>query len=360
MRPKFKSYHNLLVFVLWISIFTIFLLPDLLYSNGFIKLFSDQNLSLSTKFQYALKLAIKKYDGRKIWLIYYTDSIRKQIKTSANIFTYKDSISYLTKQDFPDKNSQLLILDYSLESGRPLLYKIYHNDTNAIEIEKRPTFWLGKANSAESLAWLLKNFHETKNSKLKLDIVKAVGWHNCTSKVVSFQKKILFSDASVSLKKEAILALSHHNSTESIKILSYLAVKLKDTKLRKQAIFSLSQIKNEKSQAVIMALAKKDRVKEIRQEAIFWLSQIANEEAIEVLKNIVDSSSDQSIREYTIFAISQLPERQAAPILTRIAQVNPDLQIREKANFWLSRTREQRTLQFLRDIFYHGIEEGSN
>jgi len=355
LQVKMRKILNL--FFLWTLGVIINTIWGASYSSEINKLFADPNLKLPTKIDFALKMALKKYDGQKIWLIYSIENLYDTTDESGMTqqhFRNKElPLDQLIfgKENIYDEGSLAIILDYSLESGSPCLFQIYtQRTTRPFLKDMRPIFWLGEENSSVSLNWLVNQFYQKKYVNLKTQIIKATGIHNCSEKVVDFQKRIIMGDYPLSLKNEAINCLSQHNSIISIKLLAQLAIKENDIWLRKKAIFALSQIKNGKAQSIISKLAKKDRNIEIRREAIFWLSQIGNEEAIHVLSEIVLNETDPSTKEYTIFAISQLPEDKAKPLLTHIAQTTSFSRIRKKAIFWLGKTRDQRMMDFFLDL----------
>ncbi len=394
------------IILLSISIFAVICIVRNSYSFEINRLFADQNLTLRTRINFALELASRKFDGQKIWLIYSIDSfittreweISQENSVSHNpilcqiIFAEKDlinkqltctnnldqltacfvknlkqntSVNYIQTQPTTTKSDTSfrlgIILDYSLESGRPCLYQIYVQPlARPFLKETRPIFWLGEATCSISIDCLIKQFYQTNYEKLKQQIISTIGVHNCTKKVIEFQKRIILGDYPISLKNEAVCRLGQHNSLKNIQLLTHLAINNKDTRIRKKAIFALSQIKDERAQSILFALAKKDKNHEIRQEAIFWLSQIGNEGSIKILNDILNREPDPLIREYTIFAISQLPEKKAAPILSQIARTHPDIKIRKKAIFWLSPTREQKMMEFFLDLVEERDRQSSN
>lgn len=376
-----------------------------LYSNEIDRTLFRSDLRLTTKVTMALDLAMKKYDGQKIWLIYTIDCQRKisegQIKPvqfngvmtieqiisgetyiqsnhssennklkqnvlvspeQFNQIPLNDKIQLLSNDQKKSAHSSLaIILDYSLESGNPCLYHIYFQRMDKpFFTDERPIFWLGTEISTHSYEWLVLQFHKTRYLKLKQEIISVIGVHNCTELVVEFLKQIVLNNSYQSLKEEAIYWLGQHQSIENIRFLAFLAIKQKNVPLRKKAIFALSQIKDKKARAIVATLARKEKKPEVRQEAIFWLSQIADDEALNTLNEILTNDKDSVMRDYTIFAISQLPASKSTPILYRIARTNPDVQIRNKAKFWLDRSKNQRMMDFFMDLVDEDNRCGSN
>lgn len=391
---------KLLSFVILLNLIIV-ILPILGALHGFEinVLFDNQSMGLRKKIDMALDLAMKRYDGQKIWLIYSIDSfcifdeapenekfiqsgiileqliynkVNQEHKKTNNIRKFEQETSLVQdkltrntsiKQMLPDqrKGKLAVILDYSLESGNPCLYQVQlQSMSQAFFQDNRTIFWLGDEPSETSLSWLIYQFHVTQHTKLKQQIIEAISAHVSNQPVVEFLKQVAFGDGSLSLKIEAIRWLGQHHSMESIQLLTFLAIKNKDIVLRKKAIFALSQIDDKTAKNVVSTLARKEENLEVRQEAIFWLSQIADDDALKTLNEILTSDKNLAIKEYAIFAISQLPESKAIPILLQAARNNPDAQIRKKAKFWLTRTRNQRMMDFFIDLVEQKDGVGSN
>jgi len=384
MKIKVKSQLILYFFFLLELIIIIVFLAKTSFALEINKLFACQDFDFNTRVNFALDLALKKYDGQKIWLIYSVDSIYsmkdiKRMQETGNTNLTLEQIIFekicpndnrtkeqeiqrkvasinqikpqLEDKNRPDYFKLAIILDYSLESGNPCLYHIFlQRMDQPFFKEIRPIFWLGEGVASTSLDWLKYQFHKTTYSKLQQQMIASIGAHKCSKQVVEFQKHIILGNYSLSLKNEAIHWLGRHNSHETINLLTYLALKHKDIRLRKKSIFALSQLKTRDAFAIISILARKEKNQEVRQTAIFWLSQLPCEDATEVLNGILMNENNLKIKEYTLFAISQLPERKATPILSRIAQTSPDSRIRKRAMFWLDQTKDQRMLDFFLDL----------
>ncbi len=391
--------------VLKIVSVVVFSVSSCLYSNEIDKTLFRSDLKLTTKVNMALDLAMKKYDGQKIWLIYTIDCQRKiddgQFKTVLikDLMTLEQIISGGTyiQSNYLNENKKLqqtvfvstenlnqillddkiqlqsndqkksaysrlaIILDYSLESGNPYLYHIYlQRMDKPFFTDERPIFWLGREISAHSFEWLVLQFHKARYLKLKQEIISAIGIQDCTELIVEFMRQIVLNNSFQSLKEEAIYWLGQHNSIENIRFLAFLAIKQTNIQIRKKALFALSQIKDKMARTVVSTLAKKEKNQEIRQEAIFWLSQIADDDALDTLNEILTDDKNSAMKDYTVFAISQMPTRKATPILYRIARSNHDAQVRNKAKFWLDRAKNQRMMDFFIDLVEEENRYGSN
>lgn len=248
-------------------------------------------------------------------------------------------------------NQYAIILDYSLESGRPKLYQVsYQPLTEPFLMEKRPIFWLGFAEASQSLYWLKKQFYDANYDRLQRQIVKVLGQHDAPLELAEFAKDLIAGDHPVSVKEAAISILQQQPSAQSLRLLIALILKSEDLRLIKKAIASLSQGNDPRGRAFIRSLARQASSPDVRKEAIFWLSQMADARSIQVLHEIMQSNADIEIKESTVFAISQLPDHEARPLLTNIARYDPSVRIRQKARFWMQHTSEQRLPVFLNEL----------
>lgn len=383
------------IFILQVLFFASSNAVDELYCNEIYKVFSDQNLHLATRANFALEMALRKFDGKKIWLVYsisttnrdWVENLSSEITTSQNNTLYQvlfegkpisgnnpklttplnerrkpivpatdpgDSNQPAEKSD-ANKTSQAahlaIILDYSLESGRPCLYQVYvQNISKSFNQEARPMFWLGNAASDESIVWLKYQFYKSSQLKFKQQAIRAIGLHDCKKKVVDFAKKIIYGKHQIPLKVEAIALAGKSSTPEGLKALVSIAVKNNNIMLRKKALFALSQFSDEKAQHVISAIAKQEKNYEVRKEAIFWLGQIANIESAKILRDIMKTETDARIREYALLAISHLPGSHSKQMLTTVAMNDPNFRIRKRARLMLKQSGDEKFLNFFDEL----------
>ncbi|MCU0644202.1 MAG: hypothetical protein MUC94_08055, partial [bacterium] len=205
------------------------------YCNEINRVFADPNLDLATRINFALKLASRKFDGKKIWLVYtistskiefeqatalaLSDSNNKSLcqilfedqqnsvhKVNASTIVTiqkKQLLQKISPRDVDnaaeknDMNHALhsarlaILLDYSLESGRPCLYQVYvQNLSKSFDQEIRPMFWLGQASSDQSVEWLSFQFYQSSQEKFKQQAIRSIGSHDCKEKIVEFSKNV--------------------------------------------------------------------------------------------------------------------------------------------------------------------------
>ena len=243
-----------------------------------------------------------------------------------------------------------ILMDYSLESGRPRVYQVYIIPTNEVfNLEGRSLYWLGKTSQKESVDWLCYLFYHNTYLKLRQQIITAVSYHTSLPQIFQFLNHIVFGNFNIKLKEDSILRLGSQSSKLSDHLLCNILINIKNNKLKKKAILALSQSKNKKAFKVISSIAKKCKNKLIRKEAIFCLSQMPYEKSLSLLKNIIVNDRDSEICEFTVFVISQIPDKYASSILKQIARTHPDYNVREKANYWSDKIRNHTALNYTLD-----------
>ncbi|MFZ5517011.1 MAG: HEAT repeat domain-containing protein [Candidatus Zhuqueibacterota bacterium] len=310
-------------------------------------------MALEQRIQSALHLAMKKFDGREIWLAYSLDSNAVQsldAQTSHQERMEQQPLTQLLMQDAAGLPA-LLVLDYSLESGYPYLHHAYifpENDRGTEEI--RPTIWLGVRSAKQSLDWLQKQFYISKSPTLSKQLVHCIGMHGCEEAVIEFNRAVLFSQFSEPIKSEALAGLSLQEAPASIRTIVSVFSMNNAPNLKKRAIAELSQMQDERAHRYIFSIASSGKDVRLRKEAIFWLAQIGSDQAIQVLLQIFSSELDPAMKEYTIFSIGQLPQGRGHEILCQIAETNSDERMREKARFWMGQSSAQRFNVLLKEM----------
>ncbi len=377
------------VVILWLT-FT----SEIVCSNEALPVNNDPRMHLTARIERITQWALRKYDGKKIWLIYTTTGIapcqfnaQEEPSFRANQSTLQRLIagssskmatppsqrqagvesltpaqhhntsppgSKIKRPNSPQSsrdNIFAIILDYSFESGRPKLYQVsFQRLTDPFLKEKRPILWLGFAEAAQSLGWLKKQLFCTRYELLQRQIVAALGQHDAPAELAALTQELVAGNYCIAVKEAAIAMLQQQPSEQSLRLLIGLILNSEDLRLTKKAMASLCQGKDPRGQAFVRSLARQAPSPAIRKEAIFWLSQMADARTIPVLQEIMLSNADIEIKEAAVFAISQLPDQKARGLLANIAQFDPSARIRQKARFWMQHTSEHRLPVFLNEL----------
>ncbi|MDZ7342345.1 MAG: HEAT repeat domain-containing protein, partial [candidate division KSB1 bacterium] len=368
-------------------------LSEIVCANEVDRSWTKPHIPLTLRIKHATEWALKKYDGQKAWLIYTTagmTSYQGHDQGNPNHQIVPPSLEQFIAEDgrhIADPTSQCpvtaqsieslpgcastrsidsnklvsfgssrankftIILDYSFESGRPMLYQLsYQYLTTPFLKEQRPMIWLGFVEASQSVLWLKKQFHDTKYERLQRQIVDALAQHDSSVELAEFAEHLIAGNYPIEVKEAAISMLQRQPSDQSLRLLIGLILRSEDLRLIKKVIASLCQAKEPRGRAFVRSLARQAASATIRKEAIFWLSQMADTRSVQVLHEIMHSNADVEIKEATVFAISQLPTPKARSLLASIAQFDPSARIRKKARFWLQHTSEQRLPIFLDEL----------
>jgi len=295
-------------------------LEQLIYNKGY-DIWKDERESLKRAAERALKdLA--------------DDKDKKMLK---RYYNYYDEIAVMLLYDSMDKK-------------RPAKIKIL-NLRQPFDRYDYPVFWLGRADDRESISFLegIYDYAQYRDTKEKL--TTAIGIHESKDIVFTALKKIIDTENSEKILKNAIFWVGNIRTMKAALYLNSLRDRIRSTEIMESIIFALHNSDTEYADKILIDIAKSKRERsEVRKKAIFWLSQRASKIAFDTLEEIVMDSDERKLQEHTVFAISQFPTDEAIPALIRIAKNNPSKSVRKKAIFWLSQKDDPRVIKFLENI----------
>jgi len=105
-------------------------------------------------------------------------------------------------------NEFAILMDYSLESGRPRVYQVYIIPINEVfNLEGKNLYWLGKTSQKESVDWLCYLFYHNTYLKLRQQIITAVSYHTSLPLIFQFLNHVVFGKFDVKLKEVSIFRL---------------------------------------------------------------------------------------------------------------------------------------------------------
>ncbi|MCJ7679127.1 MAG: HEAT repeat domain-containing protein [Candidatus Aminicenantes bacterium] len=219
---------------------------------------------------------------------------------------------------------------------------------NTYAFNEIPLYWLGEAETDESLAWL-ENTYTRSEHNVQKDIIFLAYSHD-SDRSFDFLEKTALSDTSTQLRKDAIFWIGNLKSSRSLTLLKNIMAKETDTDVRKQVVFALHLSDDENALKELIHLARQDKSSEVRKQAIFWLGQKATKESTRALKDFVENDESTEVKKQAVFAISQLPEKESVPLLVDIARNHKNLEVRKNAMFWLGQKDSEEALKLFEEI----------
>ena len=143
--------------------------------------------------------------------------------------------------------------------------------------EKRPVYWLGNADAAQSLAFLEATMRGDKeNREIARGALRAIAVHD-NSRVVPLLKEVASKETIADLQASAVSNLSRVKTDQSVDALIDLYESLTTDSLKEEVIRGLGRTDNRKAADKLLAIAKSDPNPKLRQQAVRRLSQSKGE-----------------------------------------------------------------------------------
>ncbi|MBI4551492.1 MAG: HEAT repeat domain-containing protein [Candidatus Latescibacteria bacterium] len=218
------------------------------------------------------------------------------------------------------------------------------------DLRQRPLYWLGTASDAQSLDLLAREYEKVTTTRLKKDLIGAVGVHQSPDRVVPFLERVLTGREGDEVRKQAAFWLGQQDTPRALRILERAVREDRSVEVRKQAVFGISQLDLDEATDSLIDLARRADDREVQKQAIFWLAQRASTKAADTLRNIVYDKTDTEVKKQAVFALTQLPDHNGVPLLIEIARTHPNPDVRKQAIFWLGQSGDPRALNTLIDI----------
>jgi HEAT repeat protein len=243
-----------------------------------------------------------------------------------------------------------------------------------------PVYWLGRAESEESLDLLrqtvaterarkvaqhgvvaialhddpkvtgiLKNFAAPANEQ---EIRRSsIHWIGHIGGELQFLTDLVRNDREdENIREAAAFAIGMSRDTAALNTLTELYRTIPNREIRKKIIHAISMNDNQEPAIdLLIKIAKSDPDTEARKQAMFWLGHKVGEKSLGVLKDAVDDP-DTEVQKQAVFVISRRPKDEAVPLLIKIARTHSKGAIRKDAIFWLGRTGDERALAFFEEL----------
>jgi len=216
--------------------------------------------------------------------------------------------------------------------------------------EKTPVYWMGEAETSDSLDCLTSVF-EGSGERLRDRLVFLIGSHS-DPRAGEFLFRTALGESSFKVRKSAVFWIGNLRNQQSLPFLQDIYKEARDSGLREQVVFALHICDDERAPAEMLGIARGADSRKVRKSAIFWLGQKVSEESIGFLREVVDSDENDDLKDAAVFAISQLPRERSVPLLIDIARTNRSAAARKKAIFWLGQTGSPEALDFFEEILF--------
>jgi hypothetical protein len=212
--------------------------------------------------------------GDSVWLAYHFSAREgSYIGPFGGTIYYDDGIK-LERKDDTSQAAIFLLTDATGSSPNIKRVKTLSLKEDFV-FEDRQVYWLGNADSNQSLAYLTNlarpKTDDKESRELARGSLRAIGSHD-SPRVVSLLKEFATQESSVELQRSAVSNLARVKTAEGTAALISLYDDAKDDAVKDEVIAGLSRSKERKAADKLLSIAKNDANPKMRQRAIRRLS----------------------------------------------------------------------------------------
>lgn len=215
-----------------------------------------------------------------------------------------------------------------------------------VDLEGDQLFWLGEKDNKNSSDFLFELYNNTNDISLKKEIVPSISIHNDQLKVTQFLINIINGKTDNELMQDAVFWLGFQNNNEAFTALKKLVESNSTLEIKKNAVMSLSMIELPESIDELIYIAKHYNESDMRKQAIYGLGSKAIKKAEDALKYIVENDPDIEIKKHAVYTLAN-SSHEIIPYLIKIARTNPNISIRKSAIWSLGNMDDEKATDTL-------------
>lgn len=225
-----------------------------------------------------------------------------------------------------------LLFAFALDSsGTPVLARVQISSlTLPVDLEDRPLLWLGSATDEESVP-LAQSLYEAAPSKLKEDVVSAVGVHGTSRLVLPPLIRWLNGDEPTDIRTEAAEWLGRHPDAEALRALARAARNDRVSDVRKEAAEAVGEMRLPEATDTLIVLARTLADHEARQEAVEGLAERNDAKSLAAAGRIAREDPSKDVRTEAVETLGEFSGAAGLPDLIQIARQDPSSDIRQEA-----------------------------
>ena len=232
------------------------------------------------------------------------------------------------------------------------------------DLANRALFWLGDAGDAESVPLAAGLLAATRDTRLREDVVGAVGIHGSsdlavpilagwltgrepadfraqaaewlgfhpTAAAVNALSRAARGDADPGVRREAAEALGDSAAPAATDSAIAIARTANDVEVRREAVEGLGQKDNDRALAALLAIARDDRDIDVQREAVESLGEMPNGRGLPAVRDLARTHGHPDIRREAVESLGEhLPPAEAVSLLEGIAMSDPDSDVQRAA-----------------------------
>jgi HEAT repeat protein len=223
---------------------------------------------------------------------------------------------------------------FGLDAGRgtPTLTSVHVSTLSLpVELQNHPVFWLGAAESSQSLEVVDTLYARAGSADLKDDLVAAAGVHDASPAVVAWLSARVESGDPDDVRGTAAEWIARHPIRESIGILDRIARGDRASSVRQEAAEAMGDLALPEAAPALVALARSLPDEDARREAVEALGARSEPIAHEALGTIARQDSSTDIQREAVETLGDYEDRRGVPLLVELARTHPDVDVRREA-----------------------------
>jgi HEAT repeat protein len=208
-----------------------------------------------------------------------------------------------------------------------------------VDLRSQPVFWLGAAESSQSLELLDKLYARARTIDLKEDLVAAVGVHDASPAVVGWLTARVDSGDPDEVRANAAERIAWHPIRESIGVLDRIARADRASKVRQEAAEALGDLALPDAAPALIALARELQDEQARLEAVEALGARSESIAHDALAQIAQQDPSLQVQREAVETLGESDDPRAAERLSELARTHADEHVRAEAVETLGETK---------------------
>jgi hypothetical protein len=224
------------------------------------------------------------------------------------------------------------------------------NLSGAFDFSGHPFIWLGMAETAESLAYLIPLYDKAANEEDRLSVLRAVALHRDAPLVVPFIERVLASKTTEEIRAEAAECLGEQDDSRALALLLKIVRTEASSEVRERAVWGVAETELPEAATALTSLALDNPDREVRREAVQGLADKATLETVRVLEKIASGDRDAEVQAEAVRAFADLPARSGLPYLVNLAKTHGDLEVRKEALETIGEIGGPEAVKFLTEV----------
>ncbi|MFN0110435.1 MAG: HEAT repeat domain-containing protein [Blastocatellia bacterium] len=230
--------------------------------------------NLADRIERAFRQFKSSRQGDSVWLAYhFTAREGAYIGPFAGTVYYDDGIR-LERKDDPSQAAVFLLADASGSSAKVTRVKTLSLKED-FTFEDRMVYWLGNADTNQSLAYLSSLARQSNDDKDGKELARGT-----------------------------LRAIGSHDSSRAVSLLKEFASQESNTDLQRSAVSNLSRFKNADGADALISLYDGSKNETVKDEILSGLSRSTERKAAEKLRNIAQNDPDPKMRQRAIRRLS--------------------------------------------------------